>query len=844
MRTHPQILRKSPNILVPDSYRTTTAATVTWATNNPSNSQILWGLTTSYNASTNLDTTFTQNHKQFLIGLTPSTTYHFQVRSTDSSGNLVTGPDQTFTTPPTAPAVPDEFKNCAGDHGTGAKCTLNPGTYVVNNTIDVARYAVTVEGGASDRKLTRLVRGSSLLDPMIRVIVTDNTKTTLTMSQAGASQGIVVQNLTFCGGGNTHPNDTAEGSPAAMSGAGEPCGDQHYTGLTNCNYTNQCTDISVDSAAVELNAVSPQYPTNPFANTGPYALQLNNVDMEDSAGQAIRLYATADTLGAPAKRVNDIWIRNSAIHYSAITGILYGANSVRYDDRYCDEYAVPKKPYSFKDDPALFAPRNIRIENNDFSFNNTGAMGGGAVRWVGLRNNIFFVNYIMPQAGNFGGGGIQFGSCADKVEISYNTITGPNWSTGIPPWNYDPFKQTSGLELSGRNINIHHNTFRGHGETAIGGWSLFYDPDSSDSISNNHVLKDNGWSKSSDQFINGGIELGNSYPFPVCAPAPRETSGVTVSANNSEPIDVNNGNGLLTTGDPSQAFGVLLQDHGSLSTGRLHSVKVEIDNFQGLYPLFHLSDAVFLDYFVGLHKYSGLGYSNALPPVVAPPRALPVSVISAASSVSDPNIPPLWPTPPLCPDLKDSNGSFILGPLPKDTSMGSQRAKFKFSASDAGDASSLNGANNIGVIWGIFSVGGQDSNGAGGPSTVTTAPDQGICQFAYDAGSNLIHIANGSGVYLAQSPVGTGGQDISTPGGCVIHGAASTSSINPTNPQATPVEYVLDLVLDVTLPATPNKYHIYSYTQSRDYNWDGCNPNSFCPSWKYSGYWWNTMTTP
>ena len=832
------------SIQIPSQYLSTSAVTVMWTSNINSNSQIYWGTSASYTSYTTLDPTLTTSHQQFIVGLSPGTIYHYQARSTDQSGTLVTSQDLTFTTPATPPPVPSDFTNCIS--GTAATCPLNPGTYAVNSTINITRYGVTVSGGLADRKLTRLVRGAILTDPLVRVAVTDANGATLTMTQVGASQGIVVKDMTFCGGGNTDHNTTPEGSPAVLSGAGEPCGDQQIPAPTKCDYSKHCIDLSVDSVAVDLIPTSGHYPTNPFAYSGPYALELYNVDLEDAAGSALRLYASANTLGASPKKVNDIWIRYSAIHYSAITGILYGANFVRYDYSYCDEYASHHTS-SFQDDPALFAPRNIRIEHNDFRYNNTGAMGGGAVRYVGLRYNTFFVNYIMPQAGNWGGGGIDFEPCADKIEISYNTITGPNSTTGPPPsgYAYAPFAQTSGLELYGRNINIHDNTFRGHGETGIGAWSLFYDPNSPDheKISQNHVLQDNGWSGA-----NGGIEIGNSFPFPACVPVPRDAIGVTVSANDSNPIDVNNSNSVLTTGSATQAYGVFLQDHGPLSTGRLKGVTVTADNFQGPYPLFHLRDEVFLDYFVGLYGYLGVARTNALPPKVDRPRVLPVSVTSASSSVSIFSSPPSWPTPPLCPDLKDDQNNLVFGPLPTEYSIGSPRAMFKFSASDAGTASSLNGASNVAAIWGIFSVGGHDKDGAGGPSAMTTTPptpDQGVCDFVYDAVSDMIHIGDGHGGYLSQSPVGQGGQDLNTPGGCIIHGATSTSSMSPNNSQATPVEYVLDLILDVTLPVSPhNKYHIYSYTESRDYNWDGCDPNTFCPSWKYSGYWWNTPTTP
>jgi parallel beta-helix repeat protein len=75
-----------------------TSVTITWTTNEASDSQINYGLSSTYTASTTLDTADTTSHSVTISGLTANTTYHFRVRSTDSSGNLGLSSDQTFTT--------------------------------------------------------------------------------------------------------------------------------------------------------------------------------------------------------------------------------------------------------------------------------------------------------------------------------------------------------------------------------------------------------------------------------------------------------------------------------------------------------------------------------------------------------------------------------------------------------------------------------------------------------------------------------------------------------------------------------------------------------------------------
>ena len=77
---------------------TTTGATITWTTDENSDSQVEYGLDTNYGSTTTLDSVLTQNHSQILSGLTANTTYNYRVKSRDSSGNLSTSNNFTFTT--------------------------------------------------------------------------------------------------------------------------------------------------------------------------------------------------------------------------------------------------------------------------------------------------------------------------------------------------------------------------------------------------------------------------------------------------------------------------------------------------------------------------------------------------------------------------------------------------------------------------------------------------------------------------------------------------------------------------------------------------------------------------
>jgi hypothetical protein len=75
-----------------------TGISITWTTNEASDSQIEYGATTGYGSSTPLNSTMVTSHSLALGGLTPSTLYHYRVKSKDAAGNLTVSEDFTFTT--------------------------------------------------------------------------------------------------------------------------------------------------------------------------------------------------------------------------------------------------------------------------------------------------------------------------------------------------------------------------------------------------------------------------------------------------------------------------------------------------------------------------------------------------------------------------------------------------------------------------------------------------------------------------------------------------------------------------------------------------------------------------
>src|SRR5690242_18646222 len=81
-------------------------ATILWATDEPSDSQVNYGTSASYVVSTLLDSTLLTSHSVTLSNLNPSTTYHYQVASRYASGHISTEARLTFLTPASQPSIP------------------------------------------------------------------------------------------------------------------------------------------------------------------------------------------------------------------------------------------------------------------------------------------------------------------------------------------------------------------------------------------------------------------------------------------------------------------------------------------------------------------------------------------------------------------------------------------------------------------------------------------------------------------------------------------------------------------------------------------------------------------
>lgn len=122
----PQISGPIPSVTPAD-----VTATVVWITNEASDSFVEYGTTAEYGQSQG-KVEYVTGHSVILVGLSASTNYYYRVNSTDSHGNRMTGPDQTFTT--TWPAESSSAPTITG--ATAQKPGANPEEVTIIWTTD------------------------------------------------------------------------------------------------------------------------------------------------------------------------------------------------------------------------------------------------------------------------------------------------------------------------------------------------------------------------------------------------------------------------------------------------------------------------------------------------------------------------------------------------------------------------------------------------------------------------------------------------------------------------------------------------------------------------------------
>jgi hypothetical protein len=147
-------------------------ATVTWTTDEASDSRVDFGTTATSLTQNVTDPASVTAHSVRLTGLTPGTTYHYRVRSADSSGNAATAPaaaspPATFRVPFTAFPAATVIETGTPRQGSAASLTADDNVFFrVNSTTTGTRTSSWygsfsgAPAGISDLKVTYVGRNS------------------------------------------------------------------------------------------------------------------------------------------------------------------------------------------------------------------------------------------------------------------------------------------------------------------------------------------------------------------------------------------------------------------------------------------------------------------------------------------------------------------------------------------------------------------------------------------------------------------------------------------------------------------------------------------------------------
>ncbi|HLJ15832.1 MAG TPA: fibronectin type III domain-containing protein [Bryobacteraceae bacterium] len=134
---------------------TTSAATITWTTDQLSTSQVEYGPSAAYGSINAVDSNSVTAHSETVGGLQPATLYHYRVYSTNATGGQTISGDSTFTTATPPPVI----TNVAAGSITASGATITWTTDEASSS-QVA-YGATAAYGSTTALNTSNVTGHS-----------------------------------------------------------------------------------------------------------------------------------------------------------------------------------------------------------------------------------------------------------------------------------------------------------------------------------------------------------------------------------------------------------------------------------------------------------------------------------------------------------------------------------------------------------------------------------------------------------------------------------------------------------------------------------------------------------
>jgi phosphodiesterase/alkaline phosphatase D-like protein len=139
---------------------TGTGATITWTTDDPAESQVEYGTSSSYGSTTTLDTNRVTSHSMDLAGLSTETTYYYKVKSRDASGLWSESAGHTFTTGTDPGGIPPVIFGVIAADITGSRATI---TWTTNReATSQVEYGLTTDYGTTATLRESLVTDHSV----------------------------------------------------------------------------------------------------------------------------------------------------------------------------------------------------------------------------------------------------------------------------------------------------------------------------------------------------------------------------------------------------------------------------------------------------------------------------------------------------------------------------------------------------------------------------------------------------------------------------------------------------------------------------------------------------------
>ena len=221
---------------------TTTTAAITWTTAVPANSQIAYGTTTSYGSSSALNSNLVTTHSASLTSLTAGTTYHYRVLSADSTGVVVAGLDNVFTTPSAAISVSVSPSNVTVASGGTEQFSAQ----VTNTSNTAVTWSATSGTVSASGLFTAPTVTATKTVTVTATSVADNTKSSSATVTVNTAAGILTLNPTSISFGSVTVGQTSPILTTTLTNTGNAsltitndsisAGDFNWGGKGTCNY--------------------------------------------------------------------------------------------------------------------------------------------------------------------------------------------------------------------------------------------------------------------------------------------------------------------------------------------------------------------------------------------------------------------------------------------------------------------------------------------------------------------------------------------------------------------------------------------------------------------------------